>query len=116
MKIAIQEMNGITVVYPEGPRLDAATAPGFKSQMVDLISSGTTRIMLDLSRIDFMDSTGLSSVMSTLKTVSVQGEMVLCGLSEKLKRLLSITKLDRGVFRIFESRSEAFRGLSADDG
>jgi anti-sigma B factor antagonist len=111
MKIVMEDISGIMVVQPEGPRLDAAAAPKFKSDMVDVISKGTTRIILDLSRIDFMDSTGLSSMMSTMKTLAGQGEMVLCGASEKLRRLFSITKLDRGVFRIFDSRAEALNGF-----
>jgi anti-sigma B factor antagonist len=111
MEIAVEDVNGKTVVCPEGPRLDAATAPKFKSDMIDVITGGRTRIILDLSRIDFMDSTGLSSMMSTMKTLVGQGEMVLCGGSEKLRMLFSITKLDRGVFRIFDDRAEALNGF-----
>ena len=111
MGLTVEEVNGMTVVSPEGPRLDAAAAPRFKSEMIDVIGRGATRIILDLSRIDFMDSTGLSSIMSTMTTLAGQGEMVLCGVSEKLGRLLSIAKLDRGVFRIFGDRAEAVKGF-----
>jgi len=111
MEIAMEEINGIRVVHPEGPRLDAAAAPKLKSDMIDIITHGATRIIVDLSRIDFMDSTGLSSLMSTMKTLAGQGEIVLCGVSEKLRKLFSITKLDRGVFRIFDNRAEALNGF-----
>lgn len=111
MEIAVEEVNGIMVVYPEGPRLDAATAPKFKSDMIDMIIKGATRIIVDLSQIDFMDSTGLASMMSTMKTLAGEGEIVLCGASEKLRKLFSITKLDRGVFRFFDSREEALNGF-----
>jgi len=111
MEIAMEEISGIMVVHPEGPRLDAAAAPKFKSDMIDIITHGATRIVVDLSRIDFMDSTGLSSLMSTMKTLAGQGEIVLCGVSEKLRKLFSITKLDRGVFRIFDDRAEALNGF-----
>ena len=79
--------------------------------MIDVITTGTTRIILDLSRIDFMDSTGLASIMSTMKTLAGQGEVVLCGLSENLKMLFSIAKLDRGIIRFFDSRTEALNGF-----
>lgn len=111
MEIDVEAVDGITVVSPQGPRLDAATAPRFKSHMVDLITGGTTRIILDLSRVDFMDSTGLGSIMSIMKTLGGIGEIVLCGISEKLKKLFSITKLDRGIFRIFANRAEALNGF-----
>ncbi|MDQ1335911.1 MAG: anti-sigma factor antagonist [Thermodesulfobacteriota bacterium] len=111
MGMTVEQVNGTTIVCPEGPRLDAAAAPRFKSEMVDIITRGSTRIIVDLSRIDFIDSSGLSSMMSTMKTLVGQGEMVLCGVSEKLRTLFSITKLDRGVFRIFDSRAQALNGL-----
>jgi len=111
MGTAVEEINGATVVYPQGPRLDAAAASSFKSDMVDVIKTGAKRIILDLSQVDFMDSTGLASIMSTMKSLAGQGDMVLCGLSGNLKALFSLTKLDRGVFRIFESRTEALQAF-----
>lgn len=111
MEIDVEAVDGITVVSPQGPRLDAAAAPRFKSHMVDLITGGATRIIVDLSLVDFMDSTGLASIMSTIKNLGGTGEMVLCGISEKLGRLFSITKLDRGPFRIFKNRTEALDGF-----
>lgn len=111
MGIELEELNGITIVYPEGPRLDAEEAPRFKSDMLDIITRGKMRIILDLSRIDFMDSTGLVSIVSTSKALPDQGEIVLCGVSEKLRNLFSLTKLDRRAFRIFDSLEDALNSF-----
>jgi anti-sigma B factor antagonist len=46
-----------------------------------------------------------------MKTLAGQGEMVVCGISEELRMLFSITKLDRGLFRIFDGRAEALNGF-----
>lgn len=107
----MEGVDGITVVSPRGPRLDAAAAPRFKSDMVDLMTGGATRIIVDLSRVDFMDSTGLASIMSSMKSLGESGEIALCGISEKLRKLFSIAKLDRGTFRIFKDRAEALHGF-----
>ena len=107
MEIGKESVDGVLVVEPGGPRLDAATAPSFKSFMVDIITEGAAGILVDLSKVDFMDSTGLASLMSSMKTLSGKGEIVLCGASDKLRKLFAITKLDRGVFRIFATRKEA---------
>lgn len=107
MEIGVEKLERVTVVMPEGPRLDAAAAPSFKSSMVDLINTGASLILVDLSKVDFMDSTGLASLMSSMKSLGKEGEIALCGLSGKIRKLFAITKLDRGVFRIFDDRTAA---------
>ncbi|MES9995396.1 anti-sigma factor antagonist [Desulfovibrio aminophilus] len=101
----------ILVVRVEGPRLDAAAAGAFKSEMVDFIHAGKHRLALDLSTVDFMDSTGLAALLSTMKTLGGTGEIVLSGLSEKVRKLFAITRLDRGVFRIFNTVDEMVNAL-----
>jgi len=101
----------ILVVRVEGPRLDAVSAGVFKSAMVDFIHSGKLRMALDFSDVDFMDSTGLAALLSTMKTLGGSGEIVLAGLSEKVSKLFAITRLDRGVFRIFNNVEEMVNAL-----
>lgn len=103
--------NGVLVVNPGGPRLDAAAAQGFKGAMVDFIHAGHRRVVLVLSAVDFMDSTGLATLLSTMKTLDGSRELVLVGLTEKVRKLFAITRLDRGVFRIFQDEKEAVSAL-----
>lgn len=103
--------NGVLVVHPQGPRLDAASAQGFKGAMVDFIHAGHRRVVLELSAVEFMDSTGLAALLSTMKTLDGSGELALTGLSEKVRKLFAITRLDRGVFRLFQNEKEAVSAL-----
>jgi len=105
------QTNGILVVRAPGPRLDGAAAPSFKSGMLDTIAQGHKRIALDLSEVDFMDSIGLASLMSCLKSLGGQGEIVLFGAGPKLRKLFAITKLDQGVFRILDDEAAARAAL-----
>jgi anti-sigma B factor antagonist len=105
--------SGVTVVVFKGLRMDAAAAPLFKSNMVDLIHQGAKRFVLDLAAVDFMDSSGLASLMSSMKTLGGAGEIAVCCLGEKVRKLFAITRLDRGVFRIFGSTAEAVAALSS---
>ena len=105
--------SGVTVVTTKGPRLDAAAAPLFKGHMVDLIQSGHKRFVLDLESVDFMDSSGLASLMSSMKTLGGSGEIAVCCLGDKVRKLFAITRLDRGVFRIFSTEAEAVAVLAA---
>ena len=111
MDVQVERNGNLTIVAPQGPRLDAAAAPGFKSAVLDLIHEGARTILVDLSAIDFMDSTGLAGLMSSMKSLSGEGEMALCSPSDKVRKLFAITKLDRGVFRVFEDRAQALAAL-----
>lgn len=113
MEISRRDEGRVTVVMVLGQRLDGATAPQFKNYMVELALGGAARIALDLSGLDFMDSMGLASLMSSVKTVGGKGEIALFGLNDKLRKLFAITKLDRGVFRIFTSEAETVAALDA---
>lgn len=106
--------QGVTVITARGVRMDAAVAPQFKAHMVDHIQKGGTRFVLNLEQVDFMDSSGLASLMSSMKTLGGQGEIAVCCLGEKVRKLFTITRLDRGVFRIFDNEAEAVAALSAE--
>lgn len=105
--------QGVTVVSIKGQRLDAVAAPLLKGHMVDLILQGGTLFVLNLEEVDFMDSSGLASLMSSMKTLGGRGEMAVCCLGEKVRKLFAITRLDRGVFRIFDTVTDAVASLAA---
>ncbi len=105
--------RGVTTVTVQRQRLDAAAAPLFKAHMVDLIQKGGELFVLNLEQVDFMDSSGLASLMSSMKTLGGRGEMVVCCLGEKVRKLFAVTRLDRGVFRIFATEAEAVEALAS---
>ncbi|MFH1914014.1 MAG: STAS domain-containing protein [Pseudomonadota bacterium] len=109
-----ERMVGKTMILrPVEERLDAANSGLLKSRFVDLVNDGHRSFVIDLSVVDFMDSTGLAALMSCLKTLGGEGEIVLAALSVKVRKLFALTRLDQGVFRIFVSTEEA---LAARDG
>lgn len=114
MNIAIKDMNHVLVVRPVEKRIDSGNAPAFKSRMVDLILQDHSNIALDLSEVDFIDSSGLSALLSTLKTISRKGRMVLFGLDSNVAKLFSITRLDRGVFEIHPDEKSALDSLNPE--
>ena len=113
MEFVNRTEQAVTVVSIKGQRLDASVAPQLKGHMVDLIQQGGMRFVLNLEDVDFMDSSGLASLMSSMKTLGGHGEMVVCCLGDKVRKLFAITRLDRGVFRIFDTEAEAVTALSS---
>lgn len=67
--------------------------------------------MLDLSEVDFIDSSGLGAIVSSLKAVGKQGNLIICGIGETVLSLFRLTRMDR-VFQIVSSPEEAVRALS----
>lgn len=79
-----------------GPRLDAASVPALKNAVVDLANSGQLRVVLSLSRVEHIDSSGLGALIALHKTLAPpRGRLVLCEISPKILPVLKITRLDR---------------------
>ncbi len=90
--------EGSTVVECHG-RLTAAVSGSFKNQVKSLIP-GAKRIVLDLSQVAFMDSSGLGAIVSLFVTAKAAGcDLQLVNLSKQIRQLLGITHL----LSLFES-------------
>jgi anti-sigma B factor antagonist len=98
--------GGLTVVSVTG-EVDLYSAPGLKERVADLVSSGRTRIAVDLAGVEFMDSTGLGVLIGGLKRCKeAGGSLALVGPREPVLKVLAITGLDK-VFAIHESVEQA---------
>lgn len=106
MKIKTEIIQSIFIVTFEGPRLDASFAQDFLTAMKGFIQKGHTDILLDLSAVDFVDSTGLGSIVRCLKEIDAHGQLVLCGVNEMVLSLLQLTRLDK-FFIQAKDRNEA---------
>ncbi len=95
-----------TVVTVEESRLDASLAGGFKDFMVDLIDSGNTNFVIDISGVSFMDSSGLGAIVAALKQVGANGCVKLAGPQKAVSDLFDLTCMDR-IFKIYATVDEA---------
>lgn len=103
------EGNVLVVTLPE-KRLDARTAGAFKEKMIEFVRSGQTRIALDIHEIEFIDSSGLGAIVSVLKQLGGQGDLVICGARDTVTSMFKLTRLDK-VFQMFPGTSEAVAAL-----
>ncbi|MEF2231263.1 MAG: STAS domain-containing protein [Pseudodesulfovibrio sp.] len=106
----------VMVMRPDAERVDAANSGMLKSRFLDAVNEGRRVFVIDMSVVDFMDSTGLAALMSCLKSLGGEGQIVLAALTEKVRRLFTLTRLDQGVFRIFDSTDEALAFLDGRGG
>ncbi|MDV3351233.1 anti-sigma factor antagonist [Leptolyngbyaceae cyanobacterium CCMR0082] len=81
--------------------LDGATTNELKLQVTDLLHEGIDIVLLDMNQVTFMNSTGIGAMVAMLKIVRARGKQIyLCGLTEQVKMLFELTKMDR-VFKTF---------------
>ena len=111
MEINHREIDKVLVVKPLEDRLDASSASDFKERIVGLIEQGRQYLVLNLEQVDFIDSTGMTAIVSILKALGLAGgELALCGVGSTPAHLFKLTKMDR-VLNILASEEEAVRVL-----
>ena len=99
--------SGTHVINVRG-EIHVQTAPRFAQRLSDAIDRGNTSIVLDLSGVEFIDSTGLSVLLTGLRqVVQAHGRMALVCANPTVLRLFEITSLDE-TFDIFPGRAQAF--------
>ncbi len=113
MRIKTEIYKGVFVVTCDGTRLDAAFAQKFFNSLQSFIQKGHTDIVLDLSSVKFVDSTGLGAIVRCLKEIDNRGLLVLCGVTESVLSLLKMTHLD-AVFLRATSINASFELLKAE--
>ena len=99
MQLKITQTAADAVVEVQSLRLDASAAPQFKTEMLELVNNGAKHIVLDLSVVKLVDSSGLGSLVSILKALGGQGSIVIRGASPSVLGLFKLTRMDR-VFTI----------------
>lgn len=104
--------NNILVVRVEDKRIDASKAPAFKDEMARCIDAGQNQLVLDLSQVDFIDSSGLGALVSCLKRLGPRGSLAVAGATGAVSRLFSLTRMDR-VFALHPNVDTAVEQLSA---
>ncbi len=88
-------------------RLDAVIAPSFREALINRIDSGRQNIVLDLSKVGFLDSSGLGALVFVLKHLLHKGgRLHICGVNPGVMSVLKLTRMDR-VLKTFDSRQAA---------
>jgi anti-sigma B factor antagonist len=104
--------DGTQVVTPQG-EIDALTAPTLGRRLLRLADEGKTGVVVDLSRVTFMDSFGIGVLLNALRCLSTQhvGLVLVCP-TERVTRPFEVMGLN-GCLRTFRTLDEALRGLAA---
>jgi anti-sigma B factor antagonist len=110
MDIAERADGKVLVARAREARVDARLAGDFKRQLLDAIDAGHGRIALDLSAVEFIDSSGLGAIVSALKHLGNRGDLVIVGARPAVHNLFRLTRMDK-VFRMYGGEAEAIAAL-----
>jgi anti-sigma B factor antagonist len=99
MQLNVLQVGTNTVVSVILPRLDASVAPQFKTEMTDIVNGGAKNLVLDMAAVKMIDSSGLGTLVSILKLMGGQGNIVIRGATPSVLGLFKLTRMDR-VFTI----------------
>jgi anti-sigma B factor antagonist len=106
MEIAREEVGAVTVVTPQGPYIDASNIKEYRDALMVQVGAGAC-VLLDLSRIDWMDSCGCGSIITLLRFLQGGGgELKICSLSKRVRSLFQLIRLHRAC-DVFNNRPEA---------
>jgi anti-sigma B factor antagonist len=95
MKYGIDKQEKFTIFRLEEENLNAVIAPDLKSEFVILKNEGIHNLIFDLSDVKFVDSSGLSAILTANRLWKEEGSFILAGtLSKSVKNLIDISRLD----------------------
>lgn len=102
MQLQTQTRPRVISVQVLEDRIDAATAIQFKEKMRDATRDGPDRVVLDLARVQFLDSSGLGAIVAVKKLLGPERTLELSGLTPTVEKVFRLTRMD-SIFTIHPS-------------
>jgi anti-sigma B factor antagonist len=112
MEIAVEKVDNIAIAVVPIDELDASNAGEFKRDMAPILQENS-KLILDLGRLRFVDSSGLGAMLSCLRQLSGKGgDLKLCCMSSQVRALFEIVRMHR-IFDICRTREEAVNAFQS---
>ncbi|MDA0590140.1 MAG: STAS domain-containing protein [Planctomycetota bacterium] len=112
METTIEKVEGVVIVTAQYESLDAGTVADFKGDVEAVIEDGT-KVVLDLSKVEFVDSAGLGGIVWFLKQLAAQGgDLKVCGVCSSVRALFELIRMHR-LLAIYNDRDEAQRAYQS---
>ncbi|MDR5652415.1 STAS domain-containing protein [Ruixingdingia sedimenti] len=108
MDISFEHSGDMVVARVNENRIDAAVAIQFKDRMRELLQTAAPVVVLDLSQVAFLDSSGLGAVVAVMKLLGPGRRLELAGLTPGVLRVFRLTRMD-SVFTIHDAAPPSLR-------
>jgi anti-sigma B factor antagonist len=102
LKVATRSSGGTAIVAVSG-EIDLYTAPQLQAEFARLISTSPQRVVIDMSEVEFCDSTGVNVLLSALKRLRERGgDLEVAAPRSAVRKILQVTGLD-SVFTVHDA-------------
>ena len=110
MQIVFEKVGDVAVAAVPVDELDAGNAAEFKRDIAPVIDANA-KLVLDLSRLRFVDSSGLGAFISCLRRLNAKGgDLKLCAMSQQVRAVFELVRMHR-VFDILGTKADAIRAF-----
>ncbi|WP_371227724.1 STAS domain-containing protein [Roseovarius sp. 2305UL8-3] len=106
MKLETDTTNDVTILTVTDTRIDAAVAIQFKDAMRTATNNEADRVVLNMSKVKFVDSSGLGAIVAAMKHMGAGRKLDLAGLTADVDKVFRLTRMD-SVFDIYPSVEDA---------
>lgn len=106
MKLETTAHEAALMIKVAEDRIDAASVIHFKDEMQKATVDAPARVVLDMSQVGFLDSSGLGAVVAVMKSCAPESRLELAGLTPTVAKVFKLTRMT-DVFRIYGSVEEA---------
>jgi anti-sigma B factor antagonist len=112
MEIAVDKMGDVAIAELPVEELDASNAGELKRDIAPLLEAHR-KLVIDLGRLRFVDSSGLGAFISCLRKLNAKGgDLKLCGMQKPVRAVFELVRMHR-IFDIFATREEALRAFQS---
>jgi anti-sigma B factor antagonist len=112
MEPTVEKVGDVTIVAVNQEEFDAGNADDFRRQIAPVLKD-CRKLVLDLGRVQFMDSRGCGAILSCLKHVSkAGGDLILCRVTRPVHTVFELIRMGR-ICEIVSTREEAVQALQS---
>lgn len=116
LKMNTRAINDRTSIIGLEGEVDVYTAPQLKQQIIDLLDNGVNHIIVNLTQVDYLDSTALGVLIGGLKRLRERdGALDLICPNPRIRRIFEITGLDK-IFDMYTTEDEALERVKVKEG
>ncbi|AML50783.1 STAS domain-containing protein [Falsihalocynthiibacter arcticus] len=94
MEISSRVVDDALIATVDAQRIDSAVAVQFKDKMREVTENGFKRVILDLSNVNFLDSSGLGAVVAAMKQLGSERTLEIAGLTGAVEKVFKLTRMD----------------------
>lgn len=112
MELAVEKVGDVAVVEIPVDELDASNTGELKHDIAPVLEANA-KLVIDLSRLRFVDSSGLGAILSCLRQLTSKGgDLKLSGMQKQVRAVFELVRMHR-IFDIYGTREEAVRAFQA---